>query len=81
MRVARKEPAIGPQPDITPFDAGRQAYLAGLSVDYGLRRFGITDRMRDATESFCRGFDVERSDEAEMLHGGEVDHGDGTFTI
>ena len=73
MRIAKQEPAVGPQPDISPFDAGRECFLEGRSVDVGLRMAGINYKMLDQTASFVRGYNDERRDSVEQQLGRSLD--------
>ena len=71
MRIAKKEPAVGPQPDLSPYNAGRQSYLDGASLDVGMRRYGCVTR--DQSASFARGYRQECADAYEARTGEPVD--------
>ena len=73
MRIAKQEPAVGPQPDISPFDAGRECFLEGRSVDVGLRMAGISYKMLDQTDAFVFGFETEKRDAEEQRIGRALD--------
>lgn len=71
MRVAKKEPSTGPQPDLTPFQCGQEAFQRGMRLDVGLRHYGCVTR--DQSASFARGYTQEHADAVESVTGDVID--------